>query len=194
MTVSDPARDGRTPSDASAENRRAVAANPDAFDLRRVSLKTGGGMLCVSATFAGDIPSGRRSIGLTLTTATPQLESDIPLAQLHYGINENVANWAPFGAVQSEPISGQTTRGVRERVVELAVPINQLVPLTQRPDSALRRRAFNWRIGTVSDCVPGPGRLIGYPASRLRGLPGGPTDAINAFAPGGCRVLAGSGG
>ena len=94
MTVADPARDGLNPSDASAEKRRAVAANPQAFDLRRVSLKTGNGMLCVSAMFADADPSGERVIGLNLATARPRLDPDSPLARLAYGTNENVANFA----------------------------------------------------------------------------------------------------
>ena len=80
LTVIDPAGDGLNASDASAENRRAVAANPEAFDLRRVSLKTGNAMLCVSATFADDDSSGERGITLNLATTRPRFHKDSPLA------------------------------------------------------------------------------------------------------------------
>lgn len=79
MTVTDPGRDGLRDGGASAEQRQALAANPDAFDLRRVSLKTGNGMLCVSAAFAADDPSGRRGLTLSLAPAKPRLDPDSPL-------------------------------------------------------------------------------------------------------------------
>jgi hypothetical protein len=186
MTMTDPARDGLSPAGASAEKQRAVAASPDAFDLRRVSLKAGNGMLCVSATFAEDDPSGERVIGLNLATARLRLDPDSPLARLAYGKNENVANFAPFGAIESEPISGETTSGVRGRVVQLVVPLNQLIGISARV-SILDPRSFSWRIGTTSDCTPGPRQLIVYPTGQKLALPASPTHAVTAVAPRGCR-------
>lgn len=187
MTVTDPARDGLSPSEAPAERRRAVADNPDAFDLLRVSLKTGNGVLCVSATLAAGDPSGERVIGLSVAPARPRLDPDSPLASLHYGRNENVASLAEFGAIQSEPVSGATTSGVRGRVVEFAVPLNELFVVSERAGSVLDHRSFTWRIGTASDCIPGPRRLIRYPTGERLALPGSPERQINAVAPRGCR-------
>ena len=187
MTVTDPASDGLNVSDASAEKRRAVAANPEAFDLRRVSLKTGNAMLCVSATFADDDSSGRRGITLNLATTRPQFHKDSPLARLEYGRNENVANFAEFGAIQSEPISGERTSEVRGQVVQLAVPLNQLIVITQRPGSALNPRSFSWRIASTSDCTPGPRQLIAYPTGERLALPASPNHAVNAVGPRACR-------
>lgn len=187
MTVTDPARDGLSPSEAPAERRRAVADNPDAFDLLRVLLKTGNGVLCVSATFAAGDPSGERVIGLSVAPARPRLDPDIPLARLTYGRKENVASLAEFGAIQSEPVSGESTSGVRGRVVEFAVPLNELFVVSERAGSVLDHRSFTWRIGTTSDCIPGPRQLIRYPTGERLGLPGSPERQINAVAPAGCR-------
>ena len=79
------------------------------------------------------------------------------------------------------------TSGVRGRVVQLAVSLNELLGISARV-SVLNPRSFSWRIGTTSDCTPGPRQLIAYPTGQRLALPASATHAVNALGPKACRA------
>lgn len=186
MTVGDSSSDGLRGPRVVGDEASALAANPAAFDVRRVKIAVTPRTLCASVVFAAGDPtiesggSTLRVIRLELANPGIRPEGGPRVSRLEYGRRKDGASWAQANSLEADgDVRGVTTGSVRGREVQIAVPQRWLTRLngSGSPSTAAGTqrkfdpRFFAWRLSVPSDCAPGPRELLVFRSTRRVRLP-----------------------
>lgn len=155
---------------------RVLGAAPAWVDVRRIKIAVGHGMLCVSAEMAAPEPTGKERV-LNLYLGPPR---DGGLARLGF---DSGAEWAPYGAIEGQPIAQAVTTRQGARIAQVAVPIVTADTRSQPGTEAgatIDPATFTWAFEssgrapgrkTYVDCVPGRRSLLSFPTMKQVSMP-----------------------